>query len=120
MTYAADHAGAYADVLAAGAAVTFSTYTPGTYAPATDAFSAASSATVTGVALEVGNAPLKFDAEALTEAERKTFLFVPATYGDMPPLGATVAWASKVWTVRQVADLSPDGTAILGKIEVTR
>ena len=53
MTTAADHADAYAMVAEEGAAVTFSTGTPGTHDPETRLFTSPTTATVTGVAIRV-------------------------------------------------------------------
>ena len=119
-SYATEHAGAYADVLAAGAAVTFSAITPGTYDGATDTWSTPTTATVAGAAVRVRGNPLTYQALELVQGEAPTLLFAPATYGALPALGAAVTWGGVVYTVRSVEPVSPSGSAILARVVVAR
>ncbi len=118
MSYAPEHASALADVTAAGSAVTFTWRTPGVHDPATDTFTTAATVTVAGYALRVRGDPDRYRALSLVEAQAPTLLFTPTTYGALPALGASVTWGGTVYTVRDVAPLAPDGTAILARVVV--
>lgn len=120
MSYAADHAGAVADVQAAGARVTFTLSSPGTYTDATDAWTSATTTTVAGYAIRVGGNPVRYAELNLRQSEAPTLLFTPSTYGSLPALGSSVTWNSLVYTVRDVQPLAPDGTAILARVVVAR
>ena len=120
MSYAPDHSGAYADLLADGAPVTFAFVTQGTYDPATDTFGAATTSTVTGAAIRVSGNPLRYSQLGLVQSESPTLLCAPTTFGSLPTLGATVTWGGTTYTVRDVEPLAPDGTAILFRAVVAR
>lgn len=111
--YAAEHASALADLREAGARVTFSLSTPGTYNEATGAWSTPTDSSVAGYAIQDGGDPLAYERLTLIESEAPTLLFAPDTYGDRPSLGMSVTWAGELHTVRDVKPLSPDGTPIL-------
>lgn len=116
--FAADHAGALADLAEAGASVTFTLTTPGTYDAATDTHSSPTTSTVTGSAIKVSGRPKKYEALGLRESEAPTLLFAPTTYGQLPALGASVAWGSATYTVRDVDSVAIDGTAIIAYVVV--
>lgn len=118
MTYQSEHADALADVEAAGAAVTFTLVTQ-TYDAETDTSTPATT-TVSGHAVRVRGNPRQYEALGLVEASTPTLLFVPTTYGEEPELGATVVWNGETYTVRDVAPLAPDGSAILSRVVVSR
>jgi hypothetical protein len=118
--YASDHAGAYADVASAGSAVTFTKSVQGAQDPATGLFTDPTTVTVAGVALRVKGDPQRYRDLGLTESAAPTLLFVPATYGETPPLGATGVFGGETYTVRDVNPLAPDGTAVLAKVVVVR
>ena len=120
MSYAPDHASALADVAAAGASVTFTSVTPGTYDESTDTWSGGSSSTVTGSAVRVRGNPREDEALELIQSEAPSLLFTPTTYGQLPALNASVTWNSIVYTVRSVEPVAPDGTAILARVIVAR
>ena len=120
MSYESDHAGALADVAEAGAAVTFTLERAGLYDPATDTSTGATTTTVAGYAVQVEGDPERYRALGLVEGEAPTLLFVPSTFGALPPLGARVTWASASYTVRAVDPLRPDGNAILANVIVAR
>jgi len=122
MSYAADHAGAYADLLADGAPVTFTfaLVVPGNYQPDTDTFASGTTTNVTGAAIQVSARALQYQALGLIPGEAPTLLFAPRTYGQTPPLGASVVWGGSTYTVRNVEPLAPDGTAILCRVVVAR
>lgn len=120
MSYATDHASAYADVLEAGAAVTFTAISPGTYAEATDTWSGSATTTVVGYAVEIPADVRRYEALELVQREPKTLLFACSTYGSVPSLGMTVTWNSVVYTVRDVQVVAPDGSAIISTVVVAR
>lgn len=120
MTYAPDHAGALADVKAAGAAVTFTFRNPGTYDEATGLFTSAGTSSVAGYAVRVRGNPKTYDRLSLKQSEAPTLLFTPNTYGALPQMDHVVTWNSIVYTVRDVEPVAPDGSAILAKIVVAR
>lgn len=119
-SYATEHASAYADILAAGAAVTFSAITPGTYTPATDTWSTPVTTTVAGAAMRVRGNPLTYQALELVQTEAPTLLFAPATYGATPAPGMTVTWDGVVYTVRSVEPIAPSGDTILARVVVAK
>lgn len=118
--YSVDHASTLLDVADAGAAVTFSYTTAGTYDPLTDTTSGAEAATVTGSAIESKSSPIRYQALGLVQSEAPTLFFVPDTYGEIPPLGATVTWGGIDYTVKDVDPLAPAGVAIAASIVVAR
>lgn len=120
MTYVAEHSSALLDLGDAGASVTFSHTTTGTYDPATDTTTGATVTTVTGKAIRTKGDPLKYQALNLVASEAPTLLFTPTTYGSLPSLGDTVSWGSVVYSVKDVDPVAPDGTAIIARIVVAR
>lgn len=119
--YAAEHASAYTDVLAAGVAVTFTRRGTGTYDATTDTWSGGGAdTTVLGAALQVKPDVLQYQALSLVVGEAPTLTFVPATYGQLPALNDKVTWAGDVYTVKSVQPIDPDGVAIMAKVVVSR
>ena len=118
--YTADHAGALADIREAGAAVTFTTSSPGTYDAATDAFTTPVTSSVTGAAVQISGKPFKYQALGLIASHAPTLLFAPTTYGQLPALGASVTWGSATYTVRDVESVALDGTAIIAYVVVAQ
>ena len=118
--YAADAAGAYADLLAAGQAVTFTKQVPGTVDPATNRLSGASTVAVAGAAVRAKGNLLQYQALELVVTEAATLLFAPQTVGQLPPLGASVAFGGVTYVVRYIDPVAPDGTALLSRIVVSR
>ena len=115
-TYAADHAGALADLAEAGAAVTFALTLPGTYVESTDTFSGATSASVAGQAIRLPGDRQRYEALGLTEREAITLLFAPTTYGQTPVVGATFTFGSDTFKVEAVDPLALDGTTLLATV----
>lgn len=103
-----------------GAAVTFTLQSPGTYTATTDTYASPSSSTVTGTAERVTGDPERYKALELIESEAPTLEFVPDTYGDVPPQGATVSFGGVTWTVRDVQPVAPDGSAVSARVVVVR
>ena len=120
--YLATHAQALATVKAKGAAVTFSTYTPGIgYDPATDTYATAPAmVSVSGFAVEAGKNPILYQALLLVLAENPTLFFVPTTYDTLPLLGASVTWGGINYTVKSVDPLAPDGLSIAATVVCAR
>jgi hypothetical protein len=56
----------------------------------------------------------------LIAAQAVTLLFAPSTYGSVPDLDHSVTWGGEVYTVKDRKPLSPDGTAILSRVVVSR
>lgn len=119
-SYATEHASAYADILAAGAAVTFSAVSAGTYDGATDTWSTPVTTTVAGAAIRVRGNPQTYQALELIQSEAPTLLFAPSTYGATPALGMTVTWDGVVYTVRAVEPIAPSGDTILERVVVAK
>ena len=102
--YAAEHSGAYADIQATGAEVSFRKKTT----------------IVSGVALQIRGDPEEYEALKLIEKATLTLLFVAETYGDSPPLGASCEWGELRYQVEAIRKLAPDGTAVLSRVIVSR
>lgn len=118
MSYAVEHAGALADVTEAGAAVTFSKVSQGSYDPETDT-ATPSTSTVAGSAVRVPGDPERYSRLNLVESKAVTLLFAPTTFGDTPALGATCSWGGETLTVRDVEPLAPDGNTIIATVVVS-
>ena len=108
MSYAADHAGALADLRTAGAAVTF-TRTTNAYDEATGLLTP-TTATVTGYAIRDMGSPDRYERLGLVPATHPTLWVTTATYGAAVLLGDTVTWGGKVLTVKDVEPVDLDGT----------
>lgn len=118
--YTEDYVGAYADVMDAGSAITFTkTTTPQddtTGAPGTPVTSQAP-----GVAIRVRGNPIRYRDLGLTETEAVTLFFVPGSQGALPDLGAVGSWGSLPYTVRDVSPLDVDGMgAIAARVIAVR
>lgn len=113
--YTTEHTSALADLQAAGASVTF-TQTTATYAPTTDAFSAPSTTTVTGNAIEEEGNPQLYRDLSLVQRNPVTIFFSPTTIGSLPLPGYTFSWGGVTRTVQQVDPLAPNGVAICATI----
>lgn len=121
MAYATEHADALDDVRAAGAPVTFTRTVHASYDPEGAAEDAEpTTTTVTGYAMRVRGRPDRYDRLTLIESQAPTLLFVPSTYGELPPLDAECTWGGKSMVVADVDPLEPDGTAILARVIVKR
>lgn len=124
MSYAKDHAGAVEDIQEAGASITFSHTTPGEYDPVTGLNGAPTTVTVAGYAVQVkadsASDLQRFAALGLTLVTARVLLFAPATFGAMPESGYTTSWGGDTVTVRHVQAIAPGGTAIMGRVTVSR
>jgi hypothetical protein len=114
--YTAVASRALASVKRKGVAVTFAE-TVRTHDGATETFTA-SVVTVAGYAVRIPARPDTYERLGLIQSTAPTLLFTPATYGEVPALGATVSWSGKTLTVADVNPLEPDGTVILAEVVV--
>ena len=115
--YATEHAGALADIRAAGVAITF-TSNAETYTASTDTTTTGAAQTVTGAAIRVKGDPTEYESMKLVQTGLVTLLFAPDTYGDRPELGNSVTWEGAGYTVVGVNPLAPDGTDILSRVVI--
>lgn len=118
MSYAAEHASAYADILAAGAAVTLRRKSVA-HTQSTDAVTQTPS-TIAGAACQVRGRPQTYEALKLVESDAPTLLFAAATYGDAAELGDELTWGGKDVEVVSIDATAPDGTPIVARIVVSR
>lgn len=119
MSYATDHAGAYADVLAAGASVLITSTTP-SYNAATGR-STPSVSTMDGAALETDGERRWLVELGLVQTTAHVLLFAPATYGDVAPLGGELTWGGHDVVIRGVKPAAaPDGVSICSYLAVER
>jgi hypothetical protein len=118
VSYAADHAGALADLRADGAAVTFTLSSGGAHDPATGLFTApATASTVTGVAVQVAADPKTYARLGLLESEAVSLLTATDTFGESIALGSRFTWGGQTYTVREVGyGAAPAGTAIVSTV----
>lgn len=116
--YAADHADALASVADAGAAVTFTLESPGTYVEATDTFTPTTMTTCSGYAIEVAGNPETYDRLSLVLSSAPSLFFTPSTYGDLPRPGYGTIWNAKPYTVKDVLPLAPNGPAIAATVVI--
>lgn len=113
MSYAADHADVVATLAEDGAAVTFTLATPGTYDPATDTHSDATTNTVAGYAVQDDAAKQRLAGEVIGQSN-VVLLFSPSTRGSMPAAGYTTTWNSTAYSVvRTFREINPDGAGTL-------
>ncbi len=82
--------------------------------------SGASVTSVAGFAVRVKGKPITYQALSLVESEAPTLLFVASSYGQTPPLNATVSFGGIPFTVADVDPLAPDGVTIECRVVVKR
>jgi hypothetical protein len=110
--YAEDHASALADVSEAGAAVTWSQTTPGTFDATTETWTTPVTTSCAGYAVEDEGDPQEYRDLELIAMNPATLLFTPSTFGDKPALGMTGTWAGATKVVKKIRPIQPDGNAI--------
>lgn len=119
MTYAVEHASAYADLAAAGESWTFAR-TRVAYVPATGV-QTPSTTTITAKAIRRRDFPRGYIAPTLTQQETLSLLICGAAYGDTPLPGDTATSGNgTVYTVDFVTPVAPDGTTIVARVVVSR
>lgn len=82
--------------------------------------STVSTASVSGVAVQVRGDPKEYEALGLRVHEAPTLLFVPTTYGDEPEIGSRVTWNGSEHVVKSVSVTAPDGVVIMARVIVQR
>jgi hypothetical protein len=103
-----------------GAAVTCSHGTAGTYDLTTDTTTGASVVNVTGRAMQIDGDPELYSQLGLIESDNPTLLFKPDTVGQVPALGATLAWGNETLTIKNVKPLAMNGTPTAARMVVSR
>lgn len=125
MSYTADRASAYADVLSAGRSLLISRTIRG--AEASDGtFGADVDSSVSVAALSKRNDPTRMAALGLTHRNVITLLIVPAADSIaamtdewiMP--GDTLPWNGETYTVRDVSNVAIDGDVLLATVMAER
>lgn len=121
MSYAGTHSSALATVTRKGAAVTFTLTSPGTYDATTDTYTAATTSTVAGYAVQDDAASHRKAGEVIGETN-VVLLFTPSTRGSLPVAGYTTTWNSTAFTVvRTFREINPDGAgALAAYVEMRR
>ena len=115
--YAGDHAGALADVTAAGARTVF---THRARTEDTGGVSTHTVATVRGYAIGVDGDAEEYVRLGLTAGEAPRLFFVADTYGDTPALGASCVWGGISYIVKSVKPFRPAGNAVFSYVIVGR
>lgn len=103
-----------------GAAVTFTLANPGTHSPTTGRFTTSASSSVAGYGMRVDGDPERYKSLGLVESEAPTLEFVSTTAGQVPALGATCAWNSTTYTVKDVEPIAYNGTASRCRVVIAR
>jgi hypothetical protein len=118
--YAADHADALATIRDAGAPVSFAlTSTPRD--PTTNVAGPPVTTTVAGFAIGKKPNAIRYQALGLVESQAATLLFVPSTYGQVPPMSAAVLWNGVGFVVRDVDPVvAIDGKLMIASVIVSR
>jgi hypothetical protein len=119
--YAVEHAGALADVAAAGARIAFLPPTR-TAEDATGVRTLLAADPVLGWATDAegGRAMLPGGMGQLVPTEGPVLLVVLNRYGAEVPDGATCTWGGVAYTVQDRRPYAPDGTVLLTTVTLTR
>lgn len=120
---AEDHASAVESIREEGQPVTFTLTTPGAHDAATETFGPAVTDTCDGWAIEVKSdekdfRSIGFEPGEILARHPATLLFAPATYGELPALGASVTWAGAGRAVVGMLPLRPDGVVIMARVVI--
>lgn len=118
--YASEHAGALAELQAAGTALTFTLDSPGVEL-ADGTFSVPTQVQFSGYATDADGGDAKtYEALKLTESEAPRLFVVLNNYGDDIPLSSHVVFGGKTWTVRDVKPYRPDGVTLFSYVIISR
>lgn len=117
--YVAEHAGALADLTAAGGQITFE-FTRTDYDSATDTSSNPVTVGIAGQAIEVDGDKDTYRRLELTHETGVTFFFSPTTIGEVPLAGYSALWNGKRVTVLERKAFAPDGIAIAATVVCRR
>lgn len=94
----------------------------GTYNPEIDHDPGPTRLEIPGSVVQVKGDPERYRALGLIESAAPTFLFTPDEYGlrsfteDFVQVGDQVTWNDRVFTVRDVQTIAPDGIVIAARI----
>lgn len=104
--------------------MTFTLTTPSAHDAGSDTFGPAVTADCPGWAIEVKSDEkdfrlLGFEPGEIIAKRPATLLFAPATYGELPALGASVTWAGAGRAVMGILPLRPDGVVIMARVVIT-
>jgi hypothetical protein len=99
--------------------VTFTYTTPGIYDPATDTTTGGVTVTVPARDGDRGR-PESLSAARPHRVGEPHAAVEADTAGELPPLGATVAWGGETLTVKNIKRLAMNGTPTAAKIVVAR
>jgi hypothetical protein len=119
--YGAEHAGALADVMAAGAPIRFTAPTR-TAEDAAGVRTVAAATVVDGYATDAegGRALLPGGMGQLVATEGPVLLVVCTEYGAQVPDGATCMWGGVPYTVQERRPYAPDGVPLFTIVTLTR
>lgn len=129
MSYAADHAMALTDLLAAGGARVFTRFTPGSgYNPDTDEYAVPPvTVTITGGGIVMTGDPEEYAAQSLVVSTTPLIGFTPTVYplkaftDAFVMMGDTTEINGEPFTVVKILKVvAPDGGVIYSKIAVGR
>jgi len=101
-----------------GTRVTVAREATGAYDPATDTFEDSTFRYVTGLAMRIDGDPTRYETLGIKQTDAPTLVFVPDAAGTMPTPGSTLAFASVVYTVRDVDVIAPQGIALFARLIV--
>lgn len=119
MSYTIEHAQAYADILAAGAAVTL-VRRAAAHTASTDAAEITRSS-IAGAAMKVRGNPKQYAPLGVTEHDSPTLLWAAATYGNAAQLNDELTWGGEPLRVVSIDETNPDGTGpIVSRLVVSR
>lgn len=79
--------------------------------------------TITGSAIQVRGRPQRYMALGLNLTTMPTLVFTPTTYGEVPEPGDVVTWPAtngKVYSVKDVDPIAPDGVVIVARVVIGR
>lgn len=121
MSYATEHAGALADVQAAGAALSFESTSLGTESSTGQFANAPVVTTMLAYGTEDAGDPKEYEQLGLTPLEAPRLFVVCVNYGDIPPLNSKVSFGpGAAFTVRSVKPYRPDGVAVFSYVILAR
>lgn len=119
--YSPDHAGALADIRAAGAPVSFVKEIAGDHDETSGTFTGPSQSVVSGHAIRKNADPELYNSLNLRPEKTLTLLFAPSVYGEEPDLDSKILWVDgKEYAVKMTDPVAPDGNVIISTVVVSR
>jgi hypothetical protein len=117
--FSSEHAGAYADVAAAGRPVTFRRSGVENYDAVADT-STVPTTEVKGVAMDVKPDLQEYRANDWVINRTRTLFFVPDVYGQRPAQDMVVTLEGEDFQLASIVPTAPDGEMIFARIVVTQ